>query len=86
MVSVFQKRLHTKFLYFLSQSLLSGTYFILRMQQYLRIVVSIADTHSSSITGTEGVQAVMAVVVAVVDAAQGVAKPAVRPEPRDIIL
>ena len=56
------------------------------MQQYLRIVISIADTHSSSITGTKGVQAVVAVVVAVVDAAQGVAEPAVRPEPRDIVL
>jgi hypothetical protein len=33
-------------------AVLSGTYFVLRMQQYFGIVISIAYTHRSPITGT----------------------------------
>jgi hypothetical protein len=65
---------------------LSGTYFVLGMQQYLGIVISVAYAHCSPIAGTKRVQAVVAIVVAVVDAAQRVAEPTVRPKPGDVIL
>lgn len=57
------------------------TYFILWMQEYLRLIVPITDTHSSTIAGTEGVKTVMAVVVAVVNTTERVTEPTVGPEP-----